>query len=63
MEIGQSTINSAYTRPGSDQQERTTTIRQENLQSDQAERTEPTSRPARPTTSSGPVGGNIDTYA
>ena len=62
MEIGQSPIDSAYSRPTPTPAEQNNVSRQENLQTERS--SEPTTSSGTPSgTNNGSVGGNIDTYA
>ena len=63
MEIGQSPIDSAYSRPTPEPAERSESPRQERLESNQSDA--PTTTPpssSQPTSTTGSVGRNIDTY-
>ena len=64
MEIGQSPVDSAYSRPTPTPAERNEAPRQERLESNQGDAPAPTTQSSsQPTAPTGSVGRNIDTYA
>ncbi|PRO73669.1 hypothetical protein C6Y40_09675 [Alteromonas alba] len=64
MEIGQSPVDSAYSRPTPTPAERNEAPRQERLESNQNDAPAPvTQSGSQPTATTGSVGRNIDTYA
>lgn len=61
MEIGQSPVDSAYSRPTPEPTPRNESTRGETLESNQSDAPAPAAQ--QPTASTGSIGRNVDTYA